>query len=129
MVPNCELPIFEVQLGAQPLELADWVPIASIVFAPDVIVVPLIVIIYPDPAFVLALITLVPVFVPVGVKVPRATADPVMLVQLEPDVPTQNTRLSGIVPLTIIWFVVSRPTAPKSTWVEPDESENVVMRT
>jgi hypothetical protein len=65
-------------------------------------VVPLIVMAYPDPALVLALMTLVPVLVTAGEKVPRFTAVPVIFVQFEPLVPTQNTKLSGIVPLTVI---------------------------
>jgi hypothetical protein len=113
-VPNWLVPVVDVQLGAQPAEFADCVPIAAIVFKPLVSVVPFIVIAYPDPALVLALITLVPVLVPVGEKVPRSTLDPVMLPQFEPDVPTQNTSDSGITPVTVTCWAVESAIPPKS---------------
>jgi hypothetical protein len=56
---------------------------------------------YPEPAFVLADMRLTPVLVPVGVNVPKSTDEPVRFVQSVPVVPTQNTRLSGMVPLTV----------------------------
>ena len=116
-VPNCAVPVVEVQLGEQPVEFALCVPMAVIVLAPLVIVVPRKVIAYPKLAFVLALITLVPVLVAVGENTPKLTAEPVILVQFVPLVPTQNTKLSGIVPLTTIWLAVLNATTPSS--IEP----------
>jgi hypothetical protein len=57
---------------------------------------------YPKDALVLALIKLVPMLVAVGENTPSDTDVPVMFVQSVPLVPTQNTRLSGIVPVTVI---------------------------
>jgi len=122
-VPNWLVPVVEVQLGEQPAEFKDCVPIAVIVFAPLDRVVPVSVIAYPKPAFVLALIRLVRVLVATGENTPRDTADPVILLQSVPLVPTQKTKLSGIVPLTTIWFAVDTATEPKSTSTVPDESE------
>lgn len=101
-----------VQLTAQAPLLIVCVPIAAIVLEPDVMVVPLMVITYPDEALVLADITLVPVLVEDGEKIPRSTELPTIFVQFDPLVPTQNTKLSGIVPLTVTWFAVETASAP-----------------
>jgi hypothetical protein len=88
------------------------VPIAVIVLDPLVSVAPVTVMAYPEVALVLALIKLVPVLVATGEKVPKATALPVMFVQSVPLVPTQKTKLSGIVPLTTTCVLVLTATAP-----------------
>jgi hypothetical protein len=104
--------VADVQLTAQALEFNVCVPMAGMVLAPLVRVVPLIVIAYPPPALVLALMRLKPTLVAVGENVPRFTDEPVMLVQSVPLVPTQNTKLSGIVPVTVICCAVLTATAP-----------------
>jgi hypothetical protein len=79
--------------------------IAAIVFAPDVSVVPLTVIIYPLPALVVAPICDVAAPVLVVVSVPSPTDVPVaplQLVEVMPLVPVQNVSVSGTDAETVI---------------------------
>jgi len=85
-----------------------------IVLAPELRVLPASAIVYPNEALVLALITLVPVLVRAGLKIPRLTALPVILAQLVPLVPTQKISDSGMIPETVISLVVTKSTTPPS---------------
>jgi len=58
--------------------------------------------------------TLVPVLVRAGLKIPILTALPTILAQVVPLVPTQNINDSGMIPDTVIALVVSKAITPSS---------------
>jgi hypothetical protein len=121
LMPNCSL--FWVE--------AVWLANASMSSPPEVSVLPLTVIAYPEPALVDTPICDTPLPVDEVVSVPRLTLVPVAPEQLlfvMPDVPVQNVSVSSTVAETDIWLAVLAATVPLSRADEKALSEYVVMR-
>jgi hypothetical protein len=131
--PCGSVPTFGVALSRKfkpnwllPCVEAVWAASAVIVLEPEVSVVPLTVILYPLPALVEIPICDVPLPVVLGVRVPRLTDEPVapeQLLDVMPDVPVQNVRVSSTCADNWIGVDVLVATVPASIGVDQAASE------